>query len=74
MQGKLIIVLNIIRSIMNWYAARHDDYVPVIMRGMRRHNPKAQARTRVLDDQEIRDIWKAAELPGHSVPSSALHC
>ena len=56
--------LNIIRSIMNWYAARHDDYVPVIIRGMRRQNPKAQARTRVLADPEIREIWQATEFAG----------
>ena len=49
---------------MNWYAARNDDYVSVIARGMRRQNPKAQARTRVLADDEIRAIWKTAELAG----------
>lgn len=53
--------LNIVRSIANWYAARNDDYTPPIARGMRRQNPKAQARTRVLADPEIRAIWKAAE-------------
>ena len=52
------------RSIMNWYAARNDDYVPPIARGMRRQNPKAQARTRVLSDDEIRAIWKQAETDG----------
>ena len=57
-------VLNIVRSIMNWYAARNDDYVPPIARGMRRQNPRAQARTRVLSDDEIRVIWKAAETNG----------
>jgi integrase len=57
-------VLNIVRSIMNWYSARNDDYASVILRGMRRQNPKAQARTRVLDDNEIRAIWKVAESAG----------
>ena len=47
-------VLNVVRSIMNWYATRHDDYVPPIVRGMRRQNPKAQARARILADDEIR--------------------
>jgi integrase len=54
-------VLNIVRSIANWYAARHDDYTPPIVRGMRRQNPHAQARARILDDDELRAIWTAAE-------------
>jgi integrase len=57
-------VLNVTRSIMNWYAARHDDYMPPIVRGMRRQNPKAQQRGRILDDVELCAIWKAAEVNG----------
>jgi integrase len=57
-------VLNVVRSIMNWYATRHDDYTPPIVRGMRRQNQKAQARARVLTDDEIRTIWKQAEANG----------
>jgi integrase len=53
--------LNVVRSIMNWFAARHDDYGPPIVRGMRRQSPHAQSRTRVLDDGEIREIWRVAE-------------
>ncbi|MGO9701437.1 MAG: tyrosine-type recombinase/integrase [Xanthobacteraceae bacterium] len=56
--------LNVVRSIANWYAARNDDYTPPIARGMRRQNPKAQARARILTDDEIRAIWKAAESNG----------
>jgi hypothetical protein len=56
--------LNVVRSIMNWYATRHDDFVPCIVRGMRRQNPHAQARARILDDDELRAIWKAAESNG----------
>jgi integrase len=52
-------VLNITRSLMNWYATRHDDYVPPIVRGMQRQ--KTAARARVLDDDELRAIWQAAE-------------
>lgn len=54
-------VLNVVRSVMNWYATRNDDYTPPIVRGMRRQNPKAQARARILGDDEIRMIWKQAE-------------
>jgi integrase len=56
--------LNVVRSIMNWYATRHDDYTPPIVRGMRRQNQGAQARARILDDNEIRAIWKQAENNG----------
>ena len=56
--------LNIVRSVMNWYAvaprrlqsadrARHAPAVP-----------HAQARTRILTDDEIRAIWQAAETDG----------
>jgi integrase len=58
------LVLSVIRSIMNWQAARADDYTPPIVKGMRRQAPKMQARARVLDDDEIRAIWKAAEGAG----------
>ena len=54
-------VLNVVRSVMNWYATRHDDYTPPIVRRMRRQSPHAQARARVLDDDELRAIWRAAE-------------
>jgi integrase len=55
--------LGVIRSIMNWFATRHDDYNPPIVRGMRRQSPHAQSRTRVLDDAELREIWRVAETP-----------
>lgn len=57
-------VLNVVRSIANWYAARTDDYVPPIARGMRRQAPSEQARARILDDDEIRLIWPLTETAG----------
>jgi integrase len=54
--------LGVIRNIMNWQAAR-SEYRPVLVRGMRRQSPHAQSRTRVLDDAEIREIWRVAESP-----------
>jgi integrase len=56
--------LNIVRSVMNWFAVRNDDYSPPIVRGMRRQSPHAQARARVLSDDELRAIWAAAEAGG----------
>jgi integrase len=49
---------------MNWFATRHDDYVPPIVRGMRRTNPKERARNRKLNDGELRAVWKIAEANG----------
>jgi integrase len=57
-------VLNVVRSIANWFATRHDDFTPPIVRGMRRQSPHAQARARILSDGEIRVIWQAAEANG----------
>jgi integrase len=53
-------VLTIVRSMMGWFSTRHDDYTPPIVRGMRRTDPKAQARKRILADNELRAIWKEA--------------
>ncbi|MEE8506109.1 MAG: integrase family protein [Kiloniellales bacterium] len=52
-------VLTVLRSIMNFHAKRVDDYIPPIIPGMRRDDPKA--RERILDDDEIRAVWAAAD-------------
>src|SRR5262245_45298758 len=57
-------VLTVIGSIMSWYAIRHRNYVPPLVKGMRRTDPKKKERDRVLDDGEIRAVWKAAEASG----------
>jgi integrase len=57
-------VLGVLRSIMNWHAARVDDYAPPIVRGMRRDDPQARKRARILDDEEIRQLWAAADTSG----------
>jgi integrase len=53
-------ILNVISAIANWHARRVDDYVPPIVKGMRRQSTKEQARTRILTDDEIRMVWTAA--------------
>jgi integrase len=53
-----------ISKLCNWYATRHDDYSSPIVRGMRRSNPKDRAGTRLLTDDELRQIWKQAEADG----------
>jgi integrase len=56
------LVLAIVRSIANWFASRNDSYMTPFVRGMRRH--KAGARARILDDGELRAVWKQAEANG----------
>jgi integrase len=53
-------VLDVVRAIMFWYSTRHDEYNPVVVRGMRRQSTKEQARTRILSDDEIRKVWAKA--------------
>jgi integrase len=60
-------VLAIVRGICNWYAAnRSEHYVSPIVAKMKRdkRKPKQKARSRFLDDDEIRAVWKAAGLMG----------
>lgn len=64
------LTLAYLSALFNWYAPRHDTFRSPIVRGMRHVRPKERARTRVLDDQEIRDLWagldagyKAGDLP-----------
>ena len=57
-------VLATLSSIMHWYAARTDDYLVPLARGMRRDDPHAKKRARILDDDEIRALWAAADESG----------
>jgi len=53
-------VLTVIGSIMSWYAIRHRDYVPPLVKGMRRTDPAKKERDRILSDDEIRAVWAVA--------------
>ena len=53
--------LAVIRGLMNWTAARRDDYAVPIAKGMRRQSASAQARDRVLTNEEIKKVWKATD-------------
>lgn len=52
--------LMVVRRIMNWHASRDEDFRSPIVRGMHRGDP-GRARTRVLNDDEIRAVWRAAD-------------
>jgi integrase len=49
--------LGIINRVMNFHASRSDDFRSPIVRGMARGTE--QARSRILNDDELRAIWKA---------------
>jgi hypothetical protein len=59
-------VLSVLRSMMNWFATRDDNYSSPIVKGMQRDQRSAseRARSRILDDDEIRAVWNAAEQNG----------
>ena len=54
------IALAILRRIMRWHALREDSFNSPIVAGMARHGVAEHARSRVLNDNELRAIWKAA--------------
>jgi hypothetical protein len=53
--------LAVIRKISNWYATRDDDYVSPFVVGMRRTRSEDRERDRILNDDELRKVWQAAE-------------
>lgn len=53
--------LAIVRRILNWHAARTDDYRSPIVRGMARTKPRERMRDRILSDTELRAVWATAE-------------
>ncbi len=57
-------VLTVLRSIMRFHATRTDDYMPPLIPGMGRDDAHARKRARVLDDDEIRRLWVAADTSG----------
>jgi len=57
-------VLAQLSSMFNWYAARGDDFVSPIVRGMKRTKSSERKRKRVLNDEEIRVFWQACETQG----------
>ena len=55
------LTLAYIRRVMNWHASRSDEFRSPIVRGMARTSAKERARARILSDDELRAVWKAAE-------------
>lgn len=57
-------ILAITSMLCNWYATRNENYSSPIVRGMRRTSAKEMARDRILDDDELREVWRVAEANG----------
>lgn len=57
-------VLSIIRKISNWYATRSGTYRSPFVVGMRRTKKEVRERDRILEDEELRRVWYAAEDAG----------
>jgi integrase len=65
-------VLSALRRLFHWWAIRDENFVPPVIRGMSRHSTAAHARSRVLNDDELRRVWKAAEPSGGGVFAAYL--
>jgi integrase len=50
-----------LRRIMTWHAGRSEDFRSPIVSSMARSKPGERRRQRVLSDDEIRAIWRAAD-------------
>jgi integrase len=59
-----------VRKVLNWYAARTDDFSSPIVKGMAKTKSKERAGKRVLADDEIRDIWTVCETGGKDLPDA----
>jgi integrase len=53
--------LDYLRAAFNWYAIRDPRFNSPIIRGMARTRPKERARSRILDDDELRAVWAALD-------------
>jgi integrase len=56
------VALAYMRCIADWYATRDDDYLSPFVKNMKRKANKP--RERILDDAEIRTVWKQAGAAG----------
>jgi integrase len=56
--------LALVRKAFNWRATRDDDFHPPVVKGMAKTKPHERARTRILSDDEIRDLWAALDSMG----------
>ncbi len=60
-----------LRKAFNWQMTRDEKFISPIIKGMARTKPRERQRDRVLDDQEIRDLWNALD---QLAPTDAPAC
>jgi integrase len=58
------ITLAYLRRLLSWYESRSETYRSPIVRTMGRYSATENARTRTLEDHELRAIWRTAETFG----------
>lgn len=58
-----------LRKAFNWQAVRDEHFNSPIVAGMARTKPRERARARVLDDHELRDLWRALDELGNTAPA-----
>jgi integrase len=56
--------LAILSKLFSWHASRSDEFRSPLVRGMARTKWKERARERTLTDDELRMVWKRAEVFG----------
>jgi integrase len=56
-------------KVFNWHASRTDDFQSPLVRGMGRVKPRERAGTRVLADDEMRDVWAALDASANDIPA-----
>ena len=61
-QRQASLTLAVFSSMANWHATREDDYRSPVVKGMKRGD--TAGRDRILDDNELRAVWKQAEADG----------
>jgi integrase len=54
-------ILAAMRRVMSWHEGRDDDFTSPIRRGMARTSATKRKRQRILTDDELRAVWRAAE-------------
>ena len=54
------LALAILGRIFKWHALRDETFNSPIVAGMGRHSIKDHARSRILNDDELRHVWKAS--------------
>jgi integrase len=57
--GRKGLTLAIIRRLCNWFASRDSDYISPVVKGMGRYPAADRKRDRILNDDELRALWKA---------------